>query len=217
MEACFLSFYLSRKLVEMRLLMLGHSYVRDLKRFSDWHRDLHLELDNGFNIPIDVRFQAYPGKDYSHFLNNLELFELVREVKPEVVVIILGGNSIVNNVTNCEINTKAKEFYVHLNNVLPSGCLRLATQIEPRFPFEGNRFGAPTAIEYGRRRNVINNYINKQIKKSGAVDGVIMLGGESYLNNEASFSDGVHLKPVGLEKYKDAVLGGIKFALNKRL
>ena len=201
----------------MRLLLLGHSYVRDLKQFSDWHRDLRLELDNGLVVPLDVGFQAYPGKDYCHFLNNLELFELVREVKPEIIVVILGGNSIVNSVTNCQINEKAKEFYVHLNNVLPSGCLRLATQIEPRFPIEGNRFGAPTAVEYGRRRDVINNYINKKIKKSGAVDGVITLGGESYLNNETSFSDGVHLKPAGLKKYRDAVLGGIKFALDKRL
>ena len=104
-----------------------------------------------------------------------------------------------------------------MNTVLREDCIKLAVQIEARFALPNNPFGTPVAEEYNQRRNVINNFVNRNIKRSNLVDGIISLGGVGFLNNESEYRDGIHLKQIGLVKYQSAFLNGIKFALNKRL
>ena len=74
----------------------------------------------------------------------------------------------------------------------------------------GSEFGTPEAEEYNRRRTVVNNYVNKRLKKYGLVDNVILLGSVNYLRDPKYFSDGVHLKTEGLQMHKEAVLGGLE-------
>ena len=199
----------------MKLLIVGHSYVRELRRQGSWHLNLKLKLAQGEEQPCDVIFQEYPGKDYRFFLDNRNLFSKIGEVNPDIIVIILGGNSIVESKTNPEITQEIREFYGLLNGML-NGCLRLAVQIEPRFPIPNNPHGAPESHVFNQRRHVINNFVNKRIKKAGLIDSVILLGGEGYLNNEEFYADGVHLGIEGLVKYKRAIVSGIEFALNAR-
>ena len=90
-------------------------------------------------------------------------------------------------------------------------------QIEARFLLPNNQFGAPLAFEFNQRRNVINNYVNKNIRRSGLIDGIISLRDLGFLNNEEEYRDGVHLKQEGLLKYKMAIMNGLAYALNKRL
>ena len=68
-------------------------------------------------------------------------------------------------------------FYTHLNSVLREDCIRLAVQIEARFALPNNPFGMPMAVEYNQRRNVINNYVNRNIKRAKLIDGIISIGG----------------------------------------
>ena len=199
----------------MKVLVVGHNYARDLKRMIPHYNNLTLELKNDEEVQFDIRFLAYPGKDYEHFLDNPELFDLIKSEEPDVIVIILGGNSIVESKTNTQITQNIKLFYTHLNSVVRDSCIRLAVQIEARFPLPNNPFGAPLAFEYNQRRNVINNYVNKNIKKLGLVDGIISLGGVGFLNNEEEYNDGIHLKQQGLLKYKMAIMRGLEYALNR--
>ena len=99
-------------------------------------------------------------------------------------------------------------FYTHLNSVIKDGCIRLAVQVEARFPLPDNPFGALLALEYNQRRNVINNYVNKNIKRSGLTDGIISLGGVGALSNEEEYRYGIHLKQQGLLKYKMVIMYG---------
>ena len=77
----------------------------------------------------------------------------------------------------------------------------------------GNKFGTTEAEEYNKMRTVVNNYINKKLRKYGLVDNVILLGSVNYLRDPKYFSDGVHLKTEGLLMYKEAVIGGLEYAL----
>ena len=201
----------------MKVLVVGHSYARDLKSVFPVLDNLSLELKNEEKVHFDLRFLAYPGKDYRYFLDHPELFELIKDAKPDIIVIILGGNSIVASKTNSQINQEIRLFYTHLKTVLGKDCIRLAVQIEARFALPNNPFGTPLAEEYNQRRNVINNYVNKNMKRAKLVDGIISLGGVGFLNNESEYRDGVHLKQTGLLKYQIAFLHGIQYALNKRL
>ena len=174
-----------------------------------------LKLKNE-EVLFNIRFLAYPGKDYQQCLDNSELFELIKAENPDVVVIIFGGNSIVASKTNSQINQSIKLFYTQLNSVLSEDCIRLAVQIEAKFAFPNNPFGTPLAIEYNQRHNVINDYVNRNIKRTKLIDGIITLGGVGFLNNENEYQDVIHLKQQGLLIYKMAIMNGLAYALNKK-
>ena len=199
----------------MKILLFGYSYVRHLERLGN--RDREFSLTSGKKVDCKFLFKSHPGKDYEYLLNNPQEFEIVRLINPDIIAVILGGNSISDKHSNTEINDLASEFYNKLKQVVRSDFLRLAVQVEPRFVDAGNKFGTPEAEEYNRRRTVVNNYVNKRFKKFGLVDNVILLGSVNYLRDPKYFSDGVHLKTDGLKMYKEAVLGGLKYVLENNV
>ena len=198
----------------MKVLLYGHSYVRKLEQLGNWNREI--TLNNGGKVDCQFLFKAFPGEDYDYFLNNPQEFHIINLIKPDVVVVILGGNSIVNSVSNSAIKLKATEFYTKLREVVDPLCLRLAVQVEPRFSKAGNKFGTPEAEEFNQRKQIINNHVNKTVKRNKLVEGVILLGSVNYLNDSKYFVDGVHLNKIGLQMYRDAILGGLKYALDKQ-
>ena len=199
----------------MKILLFGHSYVRHLQRLGNW--DTELSSTSGKKVDCKFLFKSHPGKDYGYLLRNPQEFEIIRLINPDIIVVILGGNSISDKHSNTEINDLASEFYNKLKQVVRSDCVKLAVQIEPRFVDAGNKFGTPEAEEYNRRRTVVNNYVNKRLKKYGLVDNVILLGPVNYLRDPKYFSNGVHLKTEGLQMYKEAVLGGLEYALENNV
>ena len=170
---------------------------------------------------MDCRFifKSHPGKDYKYLLDNLQEFGIIKTIDLDVIIVILGSNSICDEHTNIEINNLASEFYTKLKQVVRPDCLRLTVQIEPRFVEAGNRFGTPEAEEFNTRRTIINNFVNKKLKKYGLVDIAWLcklLGSVNILRNPKYFLDGVHLKCEGLLKYKEAVIHGLEYALESQ-
>ena len=94
----------------MKVLVVGHSYARDLAGLFPHFNNLTLTLENNEEVQFDIRFHTYPGKDYKHFLNNLELFDWIKSEEPDVVIVILGGNSIVDFTTNHQITQNIRLF-----------------------------------------------------------------------------------------------------------
>ena len=94
-------------------------------------------------------------------------------------------------------------------------CKIVAAQIEPRFYEPDNRFGGPEPREFNRRRTVMNNYMNLQIKRAGNIDSMLLLGSTAFLNHHQYFRDGVHLDGVGLERYYQAALCTVRHAIDK--
>lgn len=195
----------------MKVLVYGNSYVRDLQSKCHWS-DI---MVNEQQEKIEYHFRYFCGKNYEYLLNKEGEFDIVAAIEPDVIVVVLGGNSIVNSKSNDEVRALIHDFYVKLRESLPDSII-IATQIEPRFCPPGNRHGAPEAEEFNRRRTVLNNYMNKTIKNAGLINYMVLLGSKNFLNHHQFFLDGVHLNGVGLERYQTAILSTIRYALERR-
>ena len=198
----------------MRVLLFGHSLVRDLLCLGDWNRQL--ELDDGSKIDLEFLFRFYSGRDFNFFLFHPEHFDIITELNPDIVIVILGGNLIVGGRPNGNIKSLACDFFSKLTRIVKPGCLRFAAQIEPRHCSGSNRFGTPAYEEFNRRRAQINNHYNTVLKRRGLVDHVIFTRPEFKTRRDLYQFDGVHLKQEGLALYKESIIGGIRYALNKR-
>ena len=163
----------------MKVLIVGHSYVRDLARLQGWHQNSRVTLDNNTVVSLEYQFQSYPGKDFDHFLNHPELFNRIGGAYPDIIVVILGGNAIVSNLSNSDLRGLIRAFYGKLNEVLYDGCIRIAMQVEPRRPRSNNRHGAPTYALYSRRRNIANSYYNRSIRNAGDTMPLCLVCGQS--------------------------------------
>ena len=195
----------------MKVLIYGHSYVRDLHQKCSWEE----ALPEGRALDITYEFRYFPGKDFEYILNKPGEFDDLAGLNPDIIVVVLGGNSITFDKTNNEIKDLMHCFYKKLNDTLPR-AIKLAVQIEPRFCLPGNRHGAPEAEEFNRRRQVLNNFVNKTIKKNGLVDHMVLLGSTEYLNHHQFFRDGVHLSGVGLVRYQAAIQNTVQYAVESQ-
>ena len=199
----------------MKVLLFGHSYVNHLRNLGGWNQEIN--LTSGDKVDLEFVFGGHPGKDFSYFLQNDHVFNIITQEQPDIIVVILGGNSIKEGVSNSDIKRDSSLFFQKLSTYIKAGCIRLVVQVEPRFCLPGNRFGTPTYLEFERRRNIINNHFNVKIKKNlKLVEGVVLLGSVNFLNKVENFSDGVHLKKAGLILYRKALLGSIAYALSHR-
>ena len=196
----------------MKVLVYGHSYVRDLHHKCHWENEI---LVNQTREPVEYHFRYFPGKDYGYLLQKEGEFGAVSAINPDIIVVVLGGNSIVASNSNDKIRALILEFYTKLREALPNAVI-IAAQIEPRFNTPGNRHGAPEADEFNRRRTVLNNYMNRSVKTAGLINFMVLLGSTNFLNHHKYFSDGVHLAGVGLERYQDAILKTIRYSLERQ-
>ena len=62
----------------------------------------------------------------------------------------------------------------------------------------------------------MNNFMNKTVKKAGFINNMVLLGSPELLNHHQYFADGVHLTGIGLQRYQTAVIGSIKYMLEKQ-
>ena len=198
-----------------KVLIFGHSYARELAGVGPW--DIVVTGAEGQEYQLAFEFRGYPGRDYGWLLENPQKIEEIRDLNPDIVVVILGGNSITAALSNTEICHQAAEFYTLLKAAAKPACLKLAVQIESRFVAPGNRHGAPQAVEFNQRRTIINNFVNKRLRRRGLVDRMILLGGAGHIVNPANFADGVHLRRAALARYKQSIINGISYALGHRI
>lgn len=198
----------------MKVLLFGHSYVNNLRNLGGWDRSLNLSTGN--SIDLEFAFHSRPGKDYNFFNNNPEEFDRITDVKPDILVCIVGGNLIVESVSNDQLRQEALKFYRNVGEVANPNCKVLATQVEPRYAAAGNRFGTPQIDEYNRKRQLINNFVNKSLRQNRhLVDHMVMLGSINQFSVDKFKQDGVHLKLEGLQLYRECIINTIKYTLEK--
>lgn len=122
------------------------------------------------------------------------------------MTVILGSNSVIPSLPNSQIKEKAIAFYMLLKEAVRPECLILTIHIEPRFVPTGNCNRPLVAKEFNQRRQVLNNYTNKSLKRQGLVDRVIQLGSVNFLNDPQLFRDSVNLSSTGLDQYIEYAL-----------
>lgn len=113
------------------MIVFGHSYVRDLARHVT--KDSDLILPSGERVTLQFQLSSLPEKDYGYFMEHPEKVNNIREVNPDVVIVVLRGNYLTASLFKVQITQKAAEFYALLKAAVGPGCLRLAVQVGPRF------------------------------------------------------------------------------------
>lgn len=185
----------------MKVLVFGHSYVRDLQ-------NLGVKCMKYEQQTVEIDYKYFSGANYSTFLSdNSPLLQSIAH-KPEVIVVILGGNSISRDVTNFELFKQCRAFYKLLRDNLPHSRI-IAAQIELRFYDTPNRFGAPGPEDFRKRRNGLNRFLQSLKLK----DNLLIIAGPGRLDNKDYYRDNVHLNHAGLRVYMSILKTTIDYSL----
>ena len=177
----------------MKVLLFGHSYVKDLK-------NLGYKSFVSNNVTFQLEYLYQPGGSYELFLNDHSLLNSAFEYQPDFIIVIIGGNALNNSKPDEEIRKQCRDFYQMLRNGLPNTTI-IAAQLELRFYESNNRWNAPDSAEYLRRRNNMNTFL-KRLKLK---DALMMVAGKNRIDCASYYRDGVHLNRVGLIKYFDFI------------
>lgn len=188
----------------MRVLILGHSYVRDLEDYDDLIR-FH---------GVNISYRSFPGRDFRDFNRRPELIEAAITGRPDIVVVIFGGNSILDSIPKACLFDQCRKFYSFLrkllNEINPS-CKIVAAQCELRFYKPDNRHCAPGPEEFRIKRNYLNSYIKRMYSK----DNLLIIAGPGRLDHQKYYrSDGIHLNDSGLRLYASILSSTLWYIIN---
>lgn len=189
----------------MHVVIFGHSYVRDLECYGDLIRGGH---------GVTITYKSFPGRDFRHFNRRPELIEGAITGVPDIVIVILGGNSILDSIPKACLFEQCRKFYSFLRNFLNEinpACKIVAAQCELRFYKPSNRYGAPGPEEFRIKRNYFNTYIRRMNLK----DNLLIVAGPGRLDHQKYYrSDGIHLNDSGLRLYASLVSSTLWYIMN---
>ena len=167
----------------------------------------HSEITTEDETKFEIKYYSIPGSTFSDWIAfPSELHQCV-QWKPDFVVVCLGGNSIVDSVSDYELQDRCKRFYSVLRHFLPNSIL-IATQVELRFVKSKDRHGTPSVEEFAKRRNKFNRFLRTFQGK----DFLATIGGKGCLDNSKYYRDSYHLTKEGLYIYFDCLINTVKFA-----
>ena len=188
-----------------KVLIFGHSYARDLKTF-----------DSRICGPlIQTNYKFIPGSSFTTYNENNKLIESAVAYGPDIVCVILGGNSITNVIPKAELFVNCRTFYETLRSELDKvnpDALIVAAQAELRFVSVPNKHETPGPEEFRLKRNYFNNYLSKLKTK----DYLIVVGGPAKLDHQCYYkADGIHMLPEGLKIYASIIKSTLSFIISK--
>ena len=163
------------------VLIIGHSYVRDVKRSAIFPADYNAE------------YLFKPGATFETFLNSYHNVEDFIDFEPAFVVVVLGGNDL-SCYSVSKVKSNSIKFFTFLKNTFSSARL-LVTQIEPQFYHLNNRFTSPE--NYRNKSNIINRFWARQTHNH-TFNLITVQGPLALTQRDLYRSDGVHLNEHGL-------------------
>ena len=182
----------------MKVLIFGHSYVRDLERLG--HKEITVN-----NISLQLAYLSFPGFRFVDLLQNPELLDKAISLDPDIIIVILGGNDIRTDIDLSEVRDNCRNFFTLLRSRLP-GVFIIASQIEFRHLREVNRHGTPAEDLFRKLANSFNNWLNKQKFK----DKILIVNGVGKLSDVSLFkADGVHLNIHGLKVLFELIVSAL--------
>ena len=175
----------------MKLLILGSSHAKYLKKYD------RRRVRNILGEQVFFNYQEFSGKGFEYFIDNPGEIDDVIAYKPDMVLVILGGNSISTERTKRTLLNNCRTFYQLLRDrldILSPNTKIIASQVFLRWVYNNN-YNTPKPEPYKTARNYLNNYINKLRTK----DYTLLVAGKTKLDKRKHFKDGIHLKHSGLK------------------
>ena len=167
------------------ILIIGHSYVRDLKIRS-----------GGFINNARCKFLYLPGSCFRHYDEHF-FTRISRRGSYKYVFVVLGGNSLVRDLDFRMMREEITTFY-ELLNLSFSNSKIVPIEVEMRFYKEDNKWDALPEDKF----KIVRNALNRFIRTAKFGHHYLQIGGPSRMDNADFYkSDGVHLNNLGLDKY----------------
>ena len=194
---------MNKLLYSMKLMILGHSYVRDLSKLYILSFDLEQN--------VQIKYWYWSIASYEKFLENPSLLSDAISYNPDFVLVILGGNSITKDVGSHELFIRCRKFYQLLRDSLKYSII-ISAQVELR-RYTGNDHETPQYRIFIQKRNGINQFL-KRLKSK---DHMLIIAGPGRLDSTKYYkADGVHLSKLGQENYMNILKSTIDYILSKR-
>ena len=86
------------------------SVMSDLSRLG--HNNLIIS-----GTTIHLNYFSYPGYGFQEFLSNPSLFDNLLQSKPDIVLVVLGGNDIKVHMDLSEVKSNCEQFYKLLREI----------------------------------------------------------------------------------------------------
>lgn len=200
---------MSEVFIPLKVLLLGHSYVRDLAETKPPIRSI--VLNNGFRL--NLSFFSIPGATIPELLLLNSYLPYIKDLQPDIIILVIGGNDLKHTIQFHELKNQFQELCLKLQN-LPGIRLVVGTEVEQRWgPSVPNQSHWSKIVPYSCW-STVRNTINKHLKKFYYTDGFVWVVGPNKLNFEGYFDDdGVHLNVNGRLKYLELIGRSVKVIL----
>ena len=193
---------------EIKLTVVGHSYVRRLMEYRQ-RRVQHPEKLELGGKKFNLSYVHKGGVDY-HFYNRSQRYKnKIIATSPQIIIVILGGNRVCSTQPVPEISIQMRQFHAWLKSTFPQTFI-ITAEVEPRFSF--NPLLPPNHREesFKARRSAFNQAVKRNRDKH------LMLRLADLLCDRDYFTwNGVHLEDLGNKVYWSALKGCLKEAIPK--
>ena len=200
--------------------MVGHSYVRRLKEYRE---NGHVPGKNEKIVSVDgvtmaLSYVYRGGRGYEYFNSSDQHKVDIIESKPDIILVILGGNGVSSGKGIPLVSAEMRKFHVWLREACP-GAITIAAECEPRYDLNPHDTGDDVQESHWERRNAFNLAVGRMLKK-GKCDYVLRIA--KYLNCRKFYDKlGVHLNNRGNRFYwglvKETLAGAVeKYRLGNR-
>ena len=171
-------------MASLRFAVFGDSYV---KRQGDFCSRLPFQLK--FFGDEDLNLLEVPGS---------YLWDELTEYRPDVVLLHLGGNDIIEMPGTDQVNPLFKQMMALVKELRGMGAHVLVGEILPRAEF-GLR--AVSLKTFDKIRNGLNRKLRLALKHRFIFFRVHLRARDGSLHYHYDASDGVHLSPSGMRNY----------------
>ena len=171
----------------VKVLIMGSSHVCKLDQFIS-SKSLKLHQHE-----VEFKFDGHSGASFKTYIERPHLLTSALKFQPHIIVVILGGNSIVKQTTDPQIRVDCHHFYQALQAAVPIHAKILGTEVFMRRLWSSPR--TPTPPDFERSRDMLNNFLRTLLP----ADDIIELTGKTCLDSHGATYDGVHLREPALK------------------
>ena len=154
---------------------------------------------------VESRFLPWSGATFARFNSSPEVISsFVQGFEPDIILVILGGNSIVEGIDIEELKDQMVEFYTTLRFLVPIRTKIIYGDIFMRYKEPGNRHNSLPTLPYYHMATGLNKWVRKSARMGHLYDYICHLeplGLPIYLCKE----DYVHLNDFGIAKCAEII------------
>ena len=195
----------------LRVAAIGHSWVAKLQAMQN---KSVVEVDGR---PVEWCFIAKQGAKLSDFWKEegRGYRQRMSRFRPHIIFTFIGGNDVAGPATREEVRWSADGFFKGLKREYGDEVIIIAAQAEDRFYEMGNRFGAPVGVDYVRKKESFNGYL-QGLQANKFIDRIFRLGGPGGFKERGWYVDHAHLTAAGMVKLWRMMENVLQFAYRAR-